>query len=126
MRKYFSRKSLLGLLTLLLLTLAVCMPPPPEPGSGHTGWGKPDCSKADCHQGGPNIFHDSKWLPGDCAECHGGNGACHPRDGEEHTHSKKDDCLECHDKEHGNKKSEHCAACHFADFGTKACKKDEE
>ena len=76
-----------------LLALATgCEEDAPQLGSGHPGWQTPDCRS--CH----SRAHNADKVPGQCAECHGNNGA-------PEGHGETDGCDSCHADDiawHGN------------------------
>jgi hypothetical protein len=75
----------------------------PQVSSSHPGWKKADCRA--CHNSG----HQKDHHPGECAECHGRNGA---PDG----HGGSTPCLNCHGA--GGTKpapSEHLSAAQLPD-----------
>lgn len=83
--------------------------------SSHTGWRKTKCS--DCHTL-PVQGHTTSNI-GDCAACHGGNGACNPPG----SHNNGMNCTSsgCHGNKHGISDKAACVSCHFASAGTVAC-----
>jgi hypothetical protein len=83
----------------------------------HTGWLKKACG--DCHNIPPNANHTAS-KPPECAQCHGGNGACDPPA----SHDKSMNCTQasCHaNGRHGFTKGADCVSCHFAAAGTTTC-----
>jgi hypothetical protein len=102
--------------------------PTPDGGGGtpkiltnsHTGWQKKDCST--CHTL-PVQGHTTSnvW---ECAQCHGGNGACNPNgaNSPKKNHTSSLSCPSCHGTKHGQFNSANqCVSCHFASSGTIDC-----
>lgn len=84
--------------------------------SVHMGYKRQDCTL--CHQV-PLPGHTEANI-GNCATCHGGNGACDPN-GEQSArlHQPTDDCMGCHGNRHElHRESSACVNCHFAFAGT--------
>jgi hypothetical protein len=83
--------------------------------SAHSGWQKTNCSS--CHSL-PVAGHTTSDI-GDCASCHGANGACDVPG----SHSQSMTCISsgCHGNKHGFTDKADCVSCHFAAAGTVAC-----
>jgi hypothetical protein len=86
--------------------------------SEHLGWKNRDCEV--CHRL-PVQGHATNEPP-DCAECHGGNGACNPNGlNSEREHDIGDECIDCHEGKHEFELSSECVSCHFATAGLDDC-----
>lgn len=85
-------------------------------GSGHPGWGEPDCSQ--CHS--LPVEDHSETRPPECASCHGANGACDPM-ASKRAHSADENCGDCHGQSHGFSAASDCVSCHFATEGVRSC-----
>jgi hypothetical protein len=115
----------LPLLTVLLggvvLPTNNCEPTDPTPilTTSHAGWQKIHCE--DCH-GYPVAGHTTTET-GECATCHGGNGACDPNGKESlfQDHKPWDDCVQCHAQKHSFTLSTYCINCHFSEAGVVDC-----
>jgi len=85
--------------------------------STHTGWKQTSCSGSGCHTLPPPGHTASQ--PFECADCHGGNGACTPSG----THTQTGPCVGCHGPKHTPQFTSDvdCKACHYAAEGTVAC-----
>lgn len=79
----------------------------PKLNRNHVGWKKPNCWASGCHSG--FNTHNKGMKPGDCAKCHGRNGAtrphgialscgfCHENPNDHPAASfAKNDCMKCH------------------------------
>jgi hypothetical protein len=90
--------------------------------AGHSGWGKTACDT--CHKPLPLPKHTAT-TPPQCAQCHGGNGACNPNgpNSVKQNHTAAMSCTSlCHyGSKHGFSANADCVACHFAIAGTSNC-----
>ena len=94
---------------------------PPILTSTHTGWKKTDCATAGCHTL-PVAGHTTS-NKGECAKCHGGNGACNPNgpNSGKKNHTPTLTCTGCHQQKHGFPNASDCQNCHFAAKGVVDC-----
>jgi len=89
----------------------------------HLDWKNPNCSV--CKDQLPRANHTAE-NPWECAECHGGNGACNPNGAyvpRTPPHDPAVDlCITCHGNNHGFAQSPQCVSCHFADTAVVDCR----
>jgi len=91
-------------------------PVPPIIGAdNHSGYRAQNCNL--CHSL-PIVGHTITDTA-QCAQCHGGNGACEPNASTRAIHTPADDCVSCHESKHDYVAD--CANCHFAEIGTVDC-----
>jgi len=91
-------------------------PLPPIIGSdNHSGYKAQNCNY--CHEL-PIVGHTITDTA-QCAQCHGGNGACEPNASTRTVHTPYDTCVTCHESKHDYVAD--CANCHFAEIGTVDC-----
>jgi hypothetical protein len=94
---------------------------PPILANNHPGWKKTSCGQTGCHSL-PVKGHTTSAI-GECAKCHGGNGACNPNgpNSKKKDHTPTLDCTTCHKSKHGFSSATDCQSCHYAAKGTSDC-----
>jgi hypothetical protein len=100
---------LLAMLMVFAVTACDSDEDAPQLASGHPGYHKTNC--LGCHS---TDSHNKGLMPGDCAECHGNNGA--PAG-----HGSTANCLDCHASGGKAINADHVAANHDAPGDCNAC-----